>query len=91
MYADGDPRPGPHYTTIVSKYDEVATPYTNQFLDGPNVTNILLQDGCELDKSEHLSIGFSERTWMFVRNALAPKEAKPVPCFKVHPYTGSEP
>ena len=67
----------------------MATPYTNQFLDGPNVKNILLQDSCALDRSEHLSIGFSERTWRFVVNALAPAEAKPVPCIRVYPYTGS--
>lgn len=89
VYAQGDTRPGPHYTTIVTRYDEIATPYTNQFLDGPNVTNILLQDGCALDRSEHLSTGFSERTWRYVVNALAPAEAQPVPCITVHPYTGS--
>jgi pimeloyl-ACP methyl ester carboxylesterase len=91
VYADGDTRPGPTYTTIVSKDDEVATPYTNQFLVGPNVTNILLQDGCPLDRSDHLSTGFSERTWRYVVNALAPAEAKPVPCIPVYPYTGSDP
>lgn len=89
VYAQGDTRPGPHYTTLITKYDEIATPYTNQYLVGPNATNILLQDGCALDKSEHLSIGFSERTWRFVVNALAPDEAKLVPCVKVNPYTGS--
>lgn len=89
VYAEGDTRPGPHYTTIISKHDEIATPYTNQYLDGPNVTNILLQDGCEKDRSEHISIGFSERTWRFVLNALAPAEATPVPCIAVQPYTGS--
>lgn len=97
VYADGDTRPGPHYTTIVSRYDEVATPYTNQFLEGDpdavpasgNVTNILLQDGCAEDRSEHLSIGFSERTWRHVVNALAPADATPVPCIPVLPYWGS--
>lgn len=91
VYAQGDTRPGPTYTTIVSRYDEIATPYTNQFLDGPNATNILLQDGCALDRSEHLSIGFSERTWRFVVNALEPAFAQPVPCIRVYPYTGSAP
>jgi pimeloyl-ACP methyl ester carboxylesterase len=91
VYAEGDTRPGPIYTTIVSKYDEIATPYTNQFLEGPNVTNILLQDGCPLDHAEHLSTGFSERTWRFVVNALAPAEATPVPCIPVRPYIGSTP
>src|SRR5690606_31597048 len=89
VYAEGDTRPGPHYTTIVTKHDEIATPYTNQFLEGDNVTNILLQDGCAKDRSEHLAIGFSSRTWRIVANTLAPSAAKPVPCIPVHPVLGS--
>lgn len=89
VYADGDTRPGVDYTTIVSAHDEVATPYTNQFLDGPGATNILLQDGCPLDYSEHLSIGFSRRTWEHVRNALDPARATPVACIPVAPFFGS--
>src|SRR3546814_811784 len=91
VYADGDTRPGPHYTTIVSKHDEIATPYTNQFLEGDNVTNILLQDGCAQDQSEHISIGFSSRTWHFVSNALAPAESTPSPFLRVHPFIGPLP
>lgn len=86
VYGDGDTRPGPHYTTIVSKYDEIATPHTNQLLDGPNVTNILLQDECAKDLSEHLSINFSPRTWHHVANALSPQNATPVPCVQVDPF-----
>ncbi|PPJ04317.1 triacylglycerol lipase [Nocardia nova] len=86
VYGNGDTRPGPHYTTIVSKYDEIATPYTNGFLDGPNVTNILLQDGCPQDLSEHLAIAYSERAWRYVKNALTPAEAEPVPCMQVDPF-----
>ncbi len=71
VYGNGDTKPGPHYTTIVTKYDEIATPFTNGFLEGDNVTNILLQDDCPVDLSEHLSINFSERTWRHVRNAMA--------------------
>ena len=97
VYADGDTRPGPHYTTIVSRYDEIATPYANQFLEGDpdafggrgNVDNIVLQESCPQDRSEHLSIGFSQRTWRFVANALAPDLAEPVPCIRVLPYWGS--
>ena len=86
VYGNGDTKPGPHYTTIVTKYDEIATPYTNGFLEGPNVTNILLQDECPIDLSEHLAIVYSERTWLHVRNALTPGEAKPVPCKQVDPF-----
>ncbi|TWG97094.1 lipase (class 2) [Nocardioides sp. J9] len=92
VYADGDTRPGPHYTTIITKHDEIATPWTNQLLedDGTgNVDNIVLQDSCAKDRSDHLSIGFSERTWRFVVNALAPRDATPVPCIPVLPYWGS--
>ncbi|MDV7100086.1 alpha/beta fold hydrolase [Gordonia amicalis] len=86
VYGNGDTKPGPHYPTIVTKYDEIATPFTNGFLEGDNVTNILLQDDCPVDLSEHLSINFSERTWRHVRNALTPAEATRVPCFQVDPF-----
>ncbi|MCZ4500192.1 MAG: triacylglycerol lipase [Marmoricola sp.] len=89
IYAAGDTQPGVRYTTIVTKYDEIATPWQNQYLVGPNVTNILLQQGCALDRSEHVSIGFSERTWRHVLNALSPATAKPVPCQVVLPFLGS--
>lgn len=86
VYGNGDTKPGPHYTTIVTKYDEIATPFTNGFLEGDNVTNILLQEACPVDLSEHLSIAFSERAWRHVRNALTPAEATRVPCFQVDPF-----
>jgi len=86
VYGNGDTMPGPHYTTIVTKYDEIATPFTNGFLDGPNVTNTLLQDGCEQDLSEHLGIAYNERAWRHVTNALTPSEAQPVPCWPVDPF-----
>ncbi|WP_345498574.1 alpha/beta fold hydrolase [Nocardia callitridis] len=86
VYGGGDTRPGVTYTTLVSKYDEVVTPFDQQYLSGPNVTNILLQDGCADDRSEHLSTMYSERVWRFVLNALSPATATPVPCFPVSPF-----
>jgi triacylglycerol lipase len=52
----GDESPGPvSYTQIVTRYDEVVTPYTSGFLaPDPAVTNITLQDKCPSDTSEHL-------------------------------------
>ena len=44
VYGDGDTQPGVLYTTISSVNDEVVTPYTQQALTGPNVTNVVLQD-----------------------------------------------
>nr|WP_297429873.1 alpha/beta fold hydrolase [uncultured Actinotalea sp.] len=55
LNARGDTVPGPSYTVISTVYDEVVTPYTSQFLDGPErqVTNITLQELCPADVFEH--------------------------------------
>lgn len=55
LNSTGDTVPGPSYTVISTKYDEVVTPYTSQFLAGParQVTNITIQDKCPLDLVEH--------------------------------------
>ena len=86
VYGSGDTVPGPHYYNIITKYDEVVTPFTNQFYKGPNVTNWLLQDGCEADMSEHISTMYSQRAWWYVLNALDPAHASPVPCMPVAPF-----
>ncbi|MFD4432874.1 esterase/lipase family protein [Nocardia sp. NPDC058497] len=86
VYGNGDTRPGVTYTTLVTKYDQIVTPYEQQYLSGENVTNITLQDGCPVDQSEHLATMYSERVWLFVLNALSPDTATPVPCFPVSPY-----
>ncbi|MBG6190768.1 triacylglycerol lipase [Arthrobacter sp. CAN_A212] len=51
----GDTVNGPSYTVISTKYDEVVTPYTSQFLEGRarQVTNITIQDKCALNLIEH--------------------------------------
>ncbi|KAF9154005.1 hypothetical protein BG015_002148 [Linnemannia schmuckeri] len=55
LNAGGDTVPGVQYQFIVSKYDGVVTPYTNGFLrdNNPSAQNIVLQDICSLDSSEH--------------------------------------
>ncbi|KAF9096085.1 hypothetical protein BGX23_012001 [Mortierella sp. AD031] len=52
----GDTFPDIKYHMLVSKFDQLVTPYTNGFLRtlGPNVRNVVLQDLCPLDPSEHL-------------------------------------
>ena len=78
--AGGDTVPGVSYTTIVSRYDQVVTPYTNQFLSGPDVTNHLLQDGCRIDYTEHLGVVYDPRAIALAVNALDPARPRPVPC-----------
>lgn len=74
VYGNGDTRPGVLYTTIVSTYDEVLTPYTQQFLDGPNVTNIVIQDQHPGFMGGHLSVLVNPAVWSHVLDAL---EANP--------------
>lgn len=81
---------GVHYTTVVSRYDELITPPSAGQLDGPNVTNIVVQDGCAADHSDHLSIVATRRTARTLLNALDPDDAKSLPCDPVLPLMGSD-
>ncbi|MGQ4488668.1 lipase family protein [Streptomyces sp. 372A] len=79
-----DTVPGVHYTVIATRYDEVVTPYRTQFLDGPDVRNVLLQDLCPVDLSEHVAIGTIDRVaYHEVANALDPPHATPTNCASV--------
>ncbi|MEU6059402.1 alpha/beta fold hydrolase [Streptomyces sp. NPDC047097] len=77
----GDTVPGVRYTVIATRYDQVVTPHRSQFLDGPDVTNVLIQDRCLLDVSEHVAIGLTDRiAFHEVANALDPDRATTVDC-----------
>ncbi|MEU5593576.1 alpha/beta fold hydrolase [Streptomyces sp. NPDC020298] len=81
LNAGGDTVPGVRYTVIATKYDEVATPWRSQYLSGPDVTNVLLQDLCSLDLSEHVAIGLFDRiAFHEVANALDPAHATATTC-----------
>ncbi len=88
MATKPDTVPGVSYTVISTRYDEVVTPYTSQFLNGPNVTNIVLQDQCALDHSDHVSIAFDHIAAQDVLNALDPAHAKTPVCSTVLPLIG---
>ncbi|EYT78341.1 hypothetical protein CF54_37805 [Streptomyces sp. Tu 6176] len=76
--------PGVHYTVIATKYDEVATPWRTQYLSGSDVRNVLLQDLCPLDLSEHVAIGTVDRiAFHEVANALDPAHATATTCASV--------
>ncbi|MET8509144.1 alpha/beta fold hydrolase [Streptomyces sp. NPDC004787] len=80
----GDTVPGVRYTVIATKYDEVVTPYQSGWLSGPNVSNVLLQDRCALDFSEHVAVGTVDRiVFHEVANALDPAHATPTTCASV--------
>ncbi|CAL9578292.1 esterase/lipase family protein [Streptomyces sp. enrichment culture] len=84
LNAGGDTVPGVRYTVIATRYDQVLTPYRNQFLSGPDVRNVLLQDLCPLDLSEHLAIALVDRiAFHEVANALDPARAERTTCASV--------
>ncbi|MER6332499.1 alpha/beta fold hydrolase [Streptomyces sp. NPDC001034] len=81
LNAGGDTVPGVHYTVIATRYDEVATPWRSQYLSGSDVRNVLLQDLCPLDLSEHLAIALTDRiAFHEVANALDPAHASATTC-----------
>ncbi|MBM7171284.1 alpha/beta fold hydrolase [Streptomyces sp. G44] len=81
LNAGGDTVPGVRYTVIATKYDEVVTPYRSQFLDGPGVRNVTVQDLCPVDVSEHVAVGVLDRVAHHeVANALDPAHATPSTC-----------
>ncbi|MFI5620004.1 esterase/lipase family protein [Streptomyces sp. NPDC051567] len=80
----GDTVPGVKYTVIATRYDQVVTPYRSQFLDGPGVRNVVLQDLCPLALSEHVAIGVTDRiAWHEALNALDPANAERTTCASV--------
>ncbi|WP_416975363.1 esterase/lipase family protein [Streptomyces sp. 4F14] len=84
LNSGGDTVPGVKYTVIATKYDEVVTPYQSQFLTGAGVRNVLIQDLCPLDLSEHALIGLTDRiAFHEVANALDPARARPTTCASV--------
>ncbi|KAG0039469.1 hypothetical protein BGZ82_008104 [Podila clonocystis] len=60
LNASGDTVPGVEYLMITSKLEELVVPYTNGFLrdKNPLVHNMVLQDLCPLDISEHAAQAF---------------------------------
>src|SRR5207253_2525531 len=59
LYADGVYAVhGVIYTTIMTRYDELVTPYTSGRLTAPNATNIVVQNQCPIDFTDHVAAAF---------------------------------
>lgn len=70
LFADGDTVPGVRYTVIATKYDLIASPYSNGFLKGDNVRNIVVQDQCPKNPVGHVGLFTDGPTTQNVVNAL---------------------
>ncbi|NRQ49238.1 esterase/lipase family protein [Aeromicrobium stalagmiti] len=78
---------GIRYTNIVTRYDELVVPYTSGIQKG--MTNLVVQDFCSLDLSEHFQIVADPVAAALVLNALDPAHPRPVPCRLVLPFVGT--
>jgi triacylglycerol lipase len=86
MRAGGVAVPGITYTNIVTRYDELVRPYTSGIEDG--MTNIVLQDQCKLDFTEHFEVAADRNATIDVLNALDPAHPRPLACVPVLPFVG---
>lgn len=79
MNEGGTPRvDGVTYTMIMTRYDELVIPYTSGEMEG--ATNIVVQDQCPADPSDHMAVAFNPLVLQDIRNALDPLRAEPVSC-----------
>jgi pimeloyl-ACP methyl ester carboxylesterase len=63
--------PGPAwYTVVTTTHDEVVTPYRSQALAGDHATNVILQDKCPADPTEHVGIIYDPVAIQWTVNAL---------------------
>ena len=79
--------PPPSYTVVSTRYDEVVTPYRSQALAG--ATNVVLQDRCPEDITDHVGIVYDPIALQWTMNALErPGPADPAflpPCSDAAP------
>lgn len=88
--------PGIRYVNISTRYDEFVRPFTSgQVPGGPDddVINVVVQDTCSEDFSDHLAIAGSRRAATMVLNALDGSDnptqgPRDVPCELVPPIMG---
>lgn len=79
LFGEGEPlEPSVRYVVIETNNDKVVTPYTNAFLHGPGVTDILVQEQCPRDETGHIGITEDSPALANVLNQLGPDD----PSFK---------
>lgn len=90
--AGGDTMPGVHYTVLTSAADEVVVPFSQSFLTagpGATVDDIVLQDVCPVDLSDHLASPYDDLVIQLVENALDPEHPRSPECRIALPVLGT--
>ncbi|QQP98148.1 esterase/lipase family protein [Lysobacter enzymogenes] len=75
--------PGVEYVNIATRYDRTVVPYTSGFMQAPNARDVVLQDRCPLDFSNHVGMAISPNVLSLVLNALDPQ--RPATCVPYWP------
>lgn len=89
LWTGGSPyAPGVKYLNVATRYDQLITPYSSGLVPGPQTTNVVVQDGCEQNRSEHLAIASDPRTAEFVLTALDPATPRTPRCESITPILG---
>ncbi|HWU08658.1 MAG TPA: alpha/beta fold hydrolase [Streptomyces sp.] len=82
--AGGDTLPGVRYTTLVTRWDKMVTPYERQYLrptrPADRVTNITVQDVCPQNRTGHMGSAYDPVVLRLVSNALDPATARQPDC-----------
>ncbi|SUB48396.1 esterase/lipase family protein [Nocardia brasiliensis] len=78
LNAGGDTVPGPRYTTIGSRVDEMIQPFSNIALRGANATNIVLQDRCPTNLTGHFHMVYDPFVQQLLLTVLDPSAPAPV-------------
>ena len=89
LWAGGTPyAPGVRYLNVATRYDEAVLPYTSGLVPGPLTTNVVVQDGCEQDLSEHVAVAADPRAADHVLAALDPDTPREPRCEAIAPVHG---
>jgi pimeloyl-ACP methyl ester carboxylesterase len=70
--------PGVTYTMLMTAHDELVVPYDSGVMAG--ATNIVMQDQCAADPSEHMALAANPNALIDVLNALDPAHSRPADC-----------
>ena len=92
LWEGGSPyAPGVNYLNVATRYDQLVTPFASGLVPGALTTNVVVQDGCEQDLSEHLAVASDPRAADYVLNALDPDTARQPRCVAIAPILGPTP
>lgn len=80
---------GVKYLNISTRYDELVLPYTSGQVSGyRSMHNVVIQDRCPTDFTDHFEIASDPNAAQLVLNFLDPAHARPLTCRTVLPFNG---